>query len=187
MSKNKTLLYFGIGVVLGGSVLYFVLQEILVKFKVVSNAKREWQGWGMPLIDINGKLVNKGGVEGSQGFKQRVSKYWKEGTGIQNRDGSDGVAWSSAFISYIMKKAGAGDKFVYNQRHSQYIRDSIANRKQNKLKEAFVGYRINEVAPKVGDLVCYHRENSNADFYNRTTDYKSHCDLVVKKHKIKLK
>ena len=85
-----------------------------------------------------------------------------------------------------MKKGGAGNKFVYNQAHSKYIRDSIANRKRGKFNAPFVGYRLNEYAPRVGDLVCYHREDSNSDFYDRTSDYKSHCDLVVKKEKDQL-
>ena len=181
MAKNNYLVYFGVGAVVGITALIIILREVLVKYRVVATAKREWQGWGKPLININGKLVSRGGFEENDGFAQRVGKYWREGTD-KDRDGTDGVAWSSAFISYIMKKSGAGDKFVYNQAHSKYIRDSIKNRKQGKLNAPFVGYKINEVAPKVGDLVCYSRQKGS-NFYDKTSDYKSHCDLVVKKNK----
>tara|TARA_Y100000114_G_C11763038_1_gene331036 strand:+ start:1870 stop:2550 length:681 start_codon:yes stop_codon:yes gene_type:complete len=187
LAKNKNLIYIGVGALIGATALFFVLRAVLVKYRVIRVAKREWEGWGKPLIGIDGKQIRgKTDLEEGRGFVERVAKYWREGTGLKY-DGSDtDKAWSSAFISYIMKKGGAGDKFVYNQAHSKYIRDSIANRKQGKFNAPFVGYRINEVAPKVGDLVCYHREDSNSDFYDRTGDYKSHCDLVVKKDKNQL-
>jgi len=70
---------------------------------------------------------------------------------------------------------------VYSPLHSKYITDSIANRKQGKTNEAFVGYKVNEIAPKVGDLVCYSRQGGID--YDTTGSYKSHCDLVVKKRK----
>lgn len=188
MAKNKNLIYIGIGAVVGASVLFVVLRAVLVKYRVIRVAKREWQGWGEPLIDINGKKVRGASrLEKKGGFAQRVAKYWREGTGINNRDGTDGVAWSSAFISYIMKKGGAKDKFVYDEAHSKYIRDSIKNRKQGKFNAPFVGYKISEVAPKVGDLVCYHRHSGGIEgYYDRTSGYKSHCDLVVKKDKNQL-
>jgi len=187
LAKNKNLIYIGVGALIGATALFFVLRAVLVKYRVIRIAKREWEGWGKPLYNIKGEKVRgKSSLEEKGGFAQRVAKYWKEGTG-KDRDGTDGVAWSSAFISYIMKKGGAGDKFVYNQAHSKYIRDSIANRKQGKFNAPFVGYRINEVAPKVGDLVCYHRQSGGIQgYYDRTSDYKSHCDLVVKKDKTQL-
>ena len=186
MAKNNNLIYIGVGAVVGATALFFILRAVLVKYRVIRVAKYEWEGWGKPLYNKKGEKVRGASdLEGEKGFAQRVAKYWKEGTG-KDRDGTDDVAWSSAFISYIMKKGGAKDKFVYNQAHSKYIRDSIANRKSGKYNSPFVGYRLQEYAPKVGDLVCYHREESNADFYDRTSDYKSHCDLVVKKEKDQL-
>tara|TARA_R110000764_G_scaffold38187_2_gene84540 strand:- start:2254 stop:2925 length:672 start_codon:yes stop_codon:yes gene_type:complete len=177
LSKNRNILFFGIGAVLGGTALILVLRKILVKYRAVSIAKSEWQGWGEPTIDINGNQIIDGGFESDKGFSERVGRYWKEGTG-QNLVGSDReVPWSATFISWIMKKAGAGSKFVYNPSHSKYITDSIANRKSGNSKEPFVGYRINEIAPKVGDLVCYARQDGVG--YDTTGSYKSHCDIVV--------
>ena len=71
-------------------------------------------------------------------------------------DGKDrGVPWSSAFISFVMSTAGNpfGVPFRNASAHNKYIREYIANRKEGRLNEAFVGYRIDEVSPKVGDLV----------------------------------
>ena len=178
---KKAWIFYGLGVAIGGTAIALILRKILVKYRVVSVAKYEWQGWGEPVIQKNGKQTRKGGFEYDDGYTQRVGRYWKEGTGSRY-DGNDRkVPWSSAFISWIMKKAGAGKDFVYSSAHTNYIRDSISNRKKGKTNEAFVGYRLNEVAPKVGDLVCYSRERGVT--YDTTRSYYSHCDLVVKKKK----
>lgn len=179
--KNKSLIFYVIGIAIGGIAIALILKKVLVKYRVVRVAINEWKGWGEPTIQKDGKQTRKGGFEADKGFSQRVSEYWKIGTGSQLTGQDRDVPWSSAFISYIMKKAGAGDKFVYNASHSKYITDSISNRKKGKLNEAFVGYKINEVSPEVGDLVCYSRQSGVG--YDTTGNYKSHCDLVVKKSK----
>jgi len=177
--QKKQLLYFGVGAIIGITLIGFFIKKMLVKYRVVSIAKKEWEGWGMPTIEKDGTQSRKGGFEASKGFAERVGEYWRIGTG-QRYDGTDrDIAWSSAFISYLMKKGGAGDKFVYSPSHSKYITDSIANRKNGKLNEAFVGYKVDEVAPEVGDLVCYSRQSGVT--YDTTGAYKSHCDLVVAK------
>lgn len=184
MQLKKNILYFGIGTIVGIGALFFIIRKFLVKYRAVSIAKKEWEGWGKPLINEKGQVIKKGGFESDKGFSERVGKYWRLGTG-QSFTGKDrDVAWSSAFISYIMKKAGAGDKFSYSPSHSKYIRDSIQNRKKGKLNAPFVGFKVNEVAPEVGDLVCYSRQGG-VD-YNTTDSYLSHCDLVVAKDKNKL-
>ena len=179
--NKKNLLYFGIGTLLGVSAIVLAVRRFLIKNKAVRVAKYEWEGWGKPTVDINGKQSVKGGFESSSGYSERVGRYWREGTG-DRLDGRDReVPWSSAFISWVMKKAGAKDNFVYSASHSKYIEDSIANRKNGRINEAFVGYKINEVAPKVGDLVCYARQDGVN--YDTTGGYKSHCDIVVAKNK----
>ena len=177
MTKNKNIIYFTIGAVLGGTALIILMRKLLVKYRVVSLAKSEWQGWGKPTVNISGKQTIDGGFESDKGFSERVGKYWKEGTN-QNLVGSDReVPWSATFISWLFKKAGAGNKFVYNASHSKYITDSIANRKNGNTKAPFVGYKINEVAPEIGDMVCYARQSGVN--YDTTGSYKSHCDVVV--------
>ena len=85
-------------------------------------------------------------------------------------------AWSSAFISYLMKMAGAGDDFKYAPSHSQYIAQAVKNRKENNAKK-FKAYKPNEVDVKVGDLVCYPRQSGVG--YDSGAGYKSHCDLII--------
>jgi hypothetical protein len=182
--NKKNLLYFGIGTLIGVSVFVLVMRKILVKYRVVRLAKKEWIGWGKSTIDINGKQTKAGGFEANDGYSQRVAKYWKEGTNL-NYDGTNREQpWSATFISWIMKKGGAGNKFEYNASHSNYILDSVENRKNGKLNAPFVAYKINEVAPKLGDMVCYSRQvNVN---YDTKGSYKSHCDIVVSKSNSKI-
>ena len=143
----------------------------LTKFKrrVREIALKEWQ------------FFNRGTKKEYENVAyQRVGDYWKQGLG-RNLDGRDRDApWSAAFISWVMKKAGAGNKFKYSASHSVYIREAIKNRKNNVPHAGFKGYKINEVAPKVGDLVCASRgKDAGKVGYDTTRSYSSHCDIVV--------
>ena len=141
-------------------------KKTLFKKNLVSLANKEYQAW------------DKGSVkEGNQDTIQRLRNYWEQGTGI-NKDDDYYVnqAWSSAFISYLMKKSGAGKDFKYSTSHSQYITEAIKNRKERNSKK-IKGYKPQEVKVNVGDLVCYPRQKSVN--YDSKTGYLSHCDLIV--------
>jgi hypothetical protein len=136
------------------------------KKKLIQIAEEEHKAWD------EGKIK-----EGSQDTLPRLRKYWEEGAGVKQNDNYYiNEAWSSAFISYLMRKAGAGDDFKYAQSHSQYIEQAVKNRKEKNSKK-FKGYRPNEVEVKVGDLVCYPRQSGVT--YDSKSGYKSHCDLIV--------
>jgi phage replication-related protein YjqB (UPF0714/DUF867 family) len=117
--------------------------------------------------------------EDEYGYYQRVGQYWREGVGIGDRDGRDTQhRWSAAFISWVMKKAGAGNRFKYSSMHFDYIRDAIE--KRNDPNSPFKGYRLNEYVPKVGDLVCFSSGKDPGKInYDTTKRYRSHCDIVV--------
>lgn len=138
------------------------------KTKLVDLANSEWDKW------------NKGGVrikEGSQDTLQDLRDYWEKGAGVKQNDKYYiGEAWSSAFISYLMRTTGAGDDFKYSSSHSQYIAQAVKNRKENNAKK-FKAYKPNEVDVQVGDLVCYPRQSGVT--YDSGAGYKSHCDLIV--------
>lgn len=137
------------------------------KKKLVNLANEEFEAWNK-----NGRIK-----EGSQDTLPRLRKYWEEGAGIKKNDNYYiNEAWSSAFISYLMRIAGAGDNFKYAQSHSQYIAEAVKNRKENNSKK-FKAYKPNEVEVKVGDLVCYPRQNGVR--YDSQAGYKSHCDLIT--------
>ncbi len=137
------------------------------KKKLVGVANEEFEAWNK-----NGKIK-----EGNSDTLPRLRKYWEEGAGIKkNDDYYINEAWSSAFISYLMRKAGAGDDFKYAQSHSQYIAEAVKNRKENNSKK-FKAYKPSEVKVAVGDLVCYPRQSGVG--YDSQAGYKSHCDLIV--------
>src|SRR5438128_9520554 len=89
----------------------------------VQIALREWRAFGQPVVFPNTELLED--AEREEGLWQRVGEYWWLGldprwreqgwTGIHDEngvifpEGGDGnFAWSAAFISYVMRIAGAG-------------------------------------------------------------------------------
>jgi hypothetical protein len=106
---------------------------------------------------------------------ERIGEYWWLGqdvdrresawTGMHDENGNEidasrdeYYAWSAAFISYVMRTAGAGARFPYSPSHYVYI--NIA--KEMKLGRTsgwvVVAERVDEYAPALGDLICYSRE-----------------------------
>lgn len=143
--------------------------EIKSEFKkeLVKLANKEWDKW------------NKNGVikEGSKDTIQDLRNYWEKGANVKKNDSYyTKQAWSSAFISYLMRLSGAGDDFKYSSSHSKYIAQAIKNKKENNSKK-FKGYKPNEVNVEIGDLVCYPRQKGIS--YNSEEGYKSHCDLIT--------
>ena len=131
---------------------------------------------------VGSRRLKSGKQEHARGFHQKVGTYWKLGTG-RSYDGQDREhAWSAAFISYVMRMAGIGeDDFERSIRHSHYIHMALQNRVTGVPDAAFVGHRLDEYAPKVGDLVAYSRTDKPMTFtraVNRQR-YKSHSDVVV--------
>jgi len=116
--------------------------------------------------------------EGDPRTMERIRRYWQD-AGITSWSDSRMVSepWSAAFISSVMKRAGAGDSFAYSPSHSVYIREAVKNRKQG-IDSPFKAFRPEEVPVEVGDLVCYPRAGSQAT-YDTTSAYPSHCDLVA--------
>jgi len=102
----------------------------------VQIALREWRAFGQPVVYPNIELPED--EEREEGLWQRVGEYWWLGldprwreqgwTGVHDENGvvfpasEDGnYAWSAAFISYVMRIAGAGSRFPYTPTHSDYI------------------------------------------------------------------
>ena len=89
--------------------------------------------------------------------------------------------WSAVFVSYVMRRAGAGAAFHYAAAHQAYIGAAKRNRLANVVTNPFWAFRATEVAPRVGDIVCAARAGSGATYDNidgpqvRAT----HGDIVV--------
>src|SRR5262249_27073323 len=89
------------------------------------------------------------------------------------------VPWSAAFISWVMKTAGAGERFRYSAQHSAYISRAIQDRQQTHESAGYWCFRLNEAKPLVGSIGCWAREPGVDYDHQKNGDYKGHCDLVV--------
>ena len=132
------------------------------------------------------------------GLWQRVGEYWWEGqdassvtaywTGKHDANGAEFPAnqdshypWSATFISYIMRIAGAGDRFPYGAAHAVYINAAKAQADAGGGSLVVTAERPDRYAPRAGDLICLGRGASRALTYDElpTTSFPGHCDFVA--------
>src|SRR5437667_3718558 len=73
----------------------------------------------------------------------------------ESQDGN--YAWSAAFISYVMRIAGAGSRFPYSETHSDYINAARRHGLGIEPGTALTAERMEVYAPQRGDLICYWR------------------------------
>jgi len=165
----------------------------------IAIAQREWRLFGSPVDDVGGTPdLGPFKPERLPGLWQRVGEYWFEGldardvehawTGKHDAHGAefppqmDGdYAWSAAFISYVMRIAGAGRGFPYSASHHVYI-DLAARMTRGEA----AGWAIRaadpaQTAPLPGDLLCSGR---GAAKFLRYADlpagrFTGHCDMVI--------
>lgn len=172
----------------------------------VAIALREWRLWGQPVNDdppgTRPSPLPDDKPERTQGMWQRIGEYWFLGqvagrmeaswTGKHNADGvafdagSDAdFAWSAAFISYVMRIAGAGDRFPYSPAHHDYIdaarEVSIAQQAGTTPPYWAVAAEPTDVyAPLPGDLICMSRTRKPLRFEDLPAGvFAAHCDIVV--------
>jgi peptidoglycan hydrolase-like protein with peptidoglycan-binding domain len=129
---------------------------------------------------------NQGGKkhEGDPQMAPVVQDYWRRGVGqnyspdvLRNPAFQKNNPWSAAFISWVMREAGAGNAFPYSSAHARYIVAAKRNRQGNN-GNPFKAYRISEVRPQPGDLVCRRRAGGNTTYDNVQSGHKTHCDVV---------
>lgn len=142
--------------------------------RVVAIAKQELARW------------NDGAIKETDPANLGILRdYWKTGAGVDYTaaqlaspafQGSH--PWSAAFISWVMRKAGAGDAFKYNASHSVYTAAAKKNRIDGN-DNPFKAYRIGELSPRVGDLICKARAGSGATYDTIKPGMTTHCDIVV--------
>ena len=167
----------------------------------VAIALREWRLFGEKVNDSQdapASDVGENKPERLPGLWQRVGEYWFEGVNAADpehgwtgkHDGTGTVfpperdgdyAWSAAFISYVMRIAGAGPAFPYSASHSHYI--NIAAR---MARHEATGWSVRAAdpaitAPAPGDLLCNGREAARQLHFAQLPAgrYTAHCDIVV--------
>jgi hypothetical protein len=133
------------------------------------------------------KFARRGGNvvrETQDPLSARVLEYFRF-VGRSDITDPSAEAWSAAFISFVMSKAGAtATTFPFSAGHSRYILSALANRIANRDNASLVYFDRHEMAPRVGDLVGFSRQASvqnRADLERLLPDtfFKSHTDLVV--------
>jgi hypothetical protein len=157
----------------------------------VQIAYREWRAFGQKQV-TSSKTESADSRERDEGLWQRVGEYWwlgfdygapdgawtgiHDANGVEFARGRDGeFAWSAAFISYVMRMAGAGKRFPYAPSHSDYIN---AARSQPGL--AVSAQPLDQYAPVPGDLICMWRGNNPVRFADLPAGhFPGHCDIVV--------
>jgi Uncharacterized protein conserved in bacteria (DUF2272) len=165
--------------------------EAFSRQAVVAIALREWRAFGSAVDPA--ETPEK--PERAEGLWQRVGDYWWQGlnpsdpetpwTGKHNANGQifppdqDGdFAWSAAFVSYVMRMAGAGTGFPYSADHHTYITAAI----RHDPGLIISAERAESYAPQPGDVICMGRAENAGVRYDTAVKigaFKAHCDIVV--------
>jgi hypothetical protein len=119
------------------------------------------------------------GEEHKSPYYKYVGEMWRAiGMDLDGRDRD--VPWSAAFISWIVRRAGAPYVgFRFAAAHARYIHQAI-RAKLDGVPSPFWGFQLKDHPVQLGDLVCQWREDEMTyDRAARTDSFKSHCDVVV--------
>jgi hypothetical protein len=160
----------------------------------VQIAYREWRAFGQRVV-ISPQTESPDSKERDPGLWQRVGEYWWLGQDYGRREGAwtgkhdasgfefprsdDGnFAWSAAFISYVMRTAGAGRRFPYAPSHSDYI-----NAARTTPGLVVIAASLDSYAPREGDLICMWRASHQVSFQDLPAGhFPGHCDIVAARH-----
>ncbi len=168
----------------------------------VAIALDEWRLWGERVDDRWGAgYVQNDATMGERqpGLWQRVGEYWWEGmnagapeaawTGKHDAKGrvfpvavNGQYAWSAAFISYVMRIAGAGVNFPYAPDHAYYINFAARAAQGRIANPLLIAENPATYAPRRGDLICFARGRARTlAFADLPTahGFPAHCSIVV--------
>ncbi|WP_235112876.1 DUF2272 domain-containing protein [Acaryochloris sp. 'Moss Beach'] len=140
--------------------------------KLVASVHREWM-----------RFARGAGKEHHDPYYLYVGEMW-QALGL-NLDGTDrDTPWSAAAISFMVKNAGpAYSQFKFAAAHSKFIHHSINARITNDRSAPFWGYRLDEVQPELGDIICrdnpLHAPAVDFDVATSQDSYRSHTDVIM--------
>jgi hypothetical protein len=166
----------------------------------VAIALREWRLFGMTVDDdppgSHPPPRPDDKPERIEGLWQRVGEYWWLGmdagrresrwTGKHDASGvafpaedDEAFAWSAAFVSYVMRIAGAGPRFPYAAAHHSYI-DAAREVSLGRADWAISAEAPDAYAARPGDLICLSRTAVPLTFDSLPAgQFPAHCDIVV--------
>jgi hypothetical protein len=169
---------------------------------VVAIALREWRLWGGRVDDAPPGSAPPQAPdqmpERMPGLWQRVGEYWWLGMDAGSRQSrwtgkhtaagqvfpaavNGRYAWSAAFVSYVMRIAGAGSRFPYSDAHATYIDIAKEMAEHRAHGWLVVAERPDAYAPEPGDLICQGRDRAAGMTYDQLPHglFPAHCDIVV--------
>jgi hypothetical protein len=168
---------------------------------VIAIALREWRVFGEEVDDLapdlQPEVPPEQMLDHREGLWQRVGEYWWLGqdagrdesawTGKYDASGKpipagreDAFAWSAAFVSYVMRIAGAGDRFPYAISHATYINAARRMALDGSGEWLISAERPDAYAPRPSDLICNSRTIKPVRFDDLPrARFPSHCDIVV--------
>lgn len=93
-------------------------------------------------------------------------------------------AWSAAFVSYVVSRAGivAAGAFVYSSSHAEYVGPAVTAFPADD-SYRYVARPVRAFAPRAGDLICSYRSQPRREPWSAEAVGWSlgtaHCDVVV--------
>lgn len=118
-------------------------------------------------------------AETDEPLRSRIAEYCLE-IGIEEPDDTADFAWSAAFVSWCVKRAGAvAGEFKFDPMHAVFVKAAIANAEANT--GVFRARPIDAYRPKVGDIIHANRNNGAITYKQARTrsNYPSHSAIVV--------
>jgi hypothetical protein len=165
--------------------------------EAVAIAQQEWRLFGEQVDDNPPHTNYDEGPQRLPGLWERIGEYWWLGqnsdrrestwTGMHDESGQqiddrreDYYAWSAAFISYVMRTAGAGARFPYAPSHYVYINIGKEMKLGRTSGWVVTAERLDEYAPQLGDLICFSRTKRPVTYARLPArHFTAHCDVVV--------
>ena len=115
-----------------------------LRSQIVEIARAEWEKWGRGTKS-----------ETDAGMKNSLRSYWMsvEGSEAKVRTHiASAHAWSAVFISFVMRKAGAGEAFKYSTYHSTFI--AVAKQAASQQDEPNFGRMISGLLNPKLEIWC---------------------------------
>jgi hypothetical protein len=176
--------------------------EAFTRADAVAIAEQEWHLFGAHVDDDPPPPGGYDPAPGDDparapGHWERIGEYWWLGQDVDRRESAwtgmhdetgqeidanhdDYYAWSAAFISYVMRTAGAGARFPYAPSHYVYINTAKDMKLGRTSGWVVMAERVDEYAPLPGDLICYAREKYKLTYEKLPRRrFAAHCDMVV--------
>ncbi len=165
--------------------------EPFARANAVAIAQREWRLFGSVINDEppGPDAPRDLRPDRQPGLWQRVGDYWWLSQNAGSRESGwtsrydefgkayadIGPPWSAAFISYIMRAAGAGDRFAYSALHAAYINAAAQGEGIARAE------RPDTYAPQPGDLICFGRASRRVLRFEDlpAPSFYGHCDMVI--------